>query len=69
MSPPLIFLALIGVAMRSWICALPMAAAIPRILWQLGPQWRGILHGAKAAARACSKRKTAAIRRSGIVTD
>ena len=43
MSPVLLFLALYGLAQRSWIHILPMALTLPRLLFQLSPQWRGIL--------------------------
>jgi hypothetical protein len=45
MSPLLILLALAGAASRSWVCLLPLAMTVPRILWQLAPQWAGIRHG------------------------
>ena len=51
MSPVLIFLALIGMAVRSWIYVIPLAMSLPRILWQLTPQWHGIWHGLKLAWR------------------
>ncbi|HEV3333166.1 MAG TPA: hypothetical protein VG096_19400 [Bryobacteraceae bacterium] len=52
MSPVLIFLALIGLAARSWIYIVPLAMSLPRLLWQLTPQWLGIWHGLKLAARS-----------------
>ena len=45
LSPLLIWLAMIGAATRSWAFALPWAMTAPRILFQLQPQWKGILHG------------------------
>ena len=48
MSPLLIWLGLIAIAGRSWIDLAPLAMTIPRILFQFGPQWHGILHGLKA---------------------
>ena len=45
MSPLVIWVALAGLALRRWICLSPMALMLPRILWQLAPQWRGIVHG------------------------
>ncbi|MGH9614004.1 MAG: hypothetical protein ACRD4P_13080, partial [Bryobacteraceae bacterium] len=47
MSPLLIWLGLIAIVERSWINLAPLAMTIPRILFQLGPQWHGILHGLK----------------------
>ena len=48
MSPLLIWLGLIAIVERSWINLAPLALTIPRILFQLEPQWHGILHGLKA---------------------
>jgi hypothetical protein len=48
MSPLLIFLALIGIADRSWIYLVPMALALPRVLYEDIQQWRGIFHGLKS---------------------
>jgi len=45
MSPLLICLALLAVATRFWWNLLPLAMVGPRILFQLGPQWKGILRG------------------------
>ena len=45
MSPLLIWLGLAGVARRSWLLLLPLAMVIPRIFFQLGPQWSRVLHG------------------------
>jgi len=45
MSPLVIWLALIGMAQHSWLYFLPWALTCPRLLFQLGPEWRGILHG------------------------
>jgi hypothetical protein len=42
MSPLLIFLGLIAIADRSWIFLVPLAMTLPRVLYQLMPQWRGI---------------------------
>ena len=50
MSPLLVLLALQGVASRWWWNLLPVCMAVPRILWQLKPQWDrvvlGLLRGA-----------------------
>ncbi|HWB87180.1 MAG TPA: hypothetical protein VG675_23755 [Bryobacteraceae bacterium] len=45
MSPLLFFLAVVGAAARRWVFLLPLVMAVPRLLFQLGPQWKGILHG------------------------
>jgi hypothetical protein len=45
MSPLLIWLVMAGLAARRWLFLTPLAMAIPRILFQLAPQWRGIWHG------------------------
>lgn len=45
MSPLLIWLALAGVASGRWVFLTPLAMTMPRILFQLSPQWRGIWHG------------------------
>lgn len=45
MSPLLIWLAMAGVASGRWMFLAPLAMALPRILFQLAPQWRGIWHG------------------------
>jgi hypothetical protein len=47
MSPILVFLGLIGLASRSWIYGLPLMLIAPRILFQLSPQWHGILRCVK----------------------
>lgn len=52
MSPLLIWLALIGIAEGSWLYHLPLAMTCLRPLFQLGPQWHGILHGLKLTWRA-----------------
>jgi hypothetical protein len=44
-SPLLIFVGLLGISERRWWKLAPLALVIPRILWQLQPQWKGILHG------------------------
>jgi hypothetical protein len=44
-SPLLIFLGVLAVEKRWWWGLGPMAMVLPRILWQLGPQWKGILRG------------------------
>jgi hypothetical protein len=49
MSPVLIFLGLTGLASRSWMYAAPLVLTIPRIVFQLTPQWHGILRHLKAA--------------------
>jgi hypothetical protein len=45
MSPLLVCLALLGVAARFWWNLVPLGMVAPRILFQLGPQWKGILRG------------------------
>jgi hypothetical protein len=45
MSPLLIWLALMGAASRQWPFVLPLAMTVPRLLFQLGPQWWRIVHG------------------------
>lgn len=45
MSPLLICLALLAVARRFYWNLVPLAMALPRVLFQLGPQWKGILRG------------------------
>jgi hypothetical protein len=42
-SPLLISVAMAGLARRSWWGLAPLAMVLPRVLWQLGPQWNGIL--------------------------
>jgi hypothetical protein len=44
-SPLLICCALWGVARRKWIALAPAAFTLPRLLFQLEPQVKGVLHG------------------------
>jgi hypothetical protein len=44
-TPLMILVALAGVKRRSWWMLAPVALALPRLLFQLGPQWKGILRG------------------------
>jgi hypothetical protein len=43
-SPLLLLLVLIALRDRWWWGLAPLAAVLPRILWQLTPQFKGILH-------------------------
>jgi len=49
MSPVLLFLAMIGAATGRPAWFVPLALVLPRFLFQLSPQWRGILQGVKQA--------------------
>ncbi|HYZ84777.1 MAG TPA: hypothetical protein VE621_10255 [Bryobacteraceae bacterium] len=50
MSPLLLFVAWEGIRSRWWLFAVPMAVVVPRIIYQFGPQWKGVLRGIHAAA-------------------
>jgi hypothetical protein len=54
LSPLLIWLALIGAAERFWQNCLPLAMAAPRLLFQLEPQWHGIVHSVRIALRGAA---------------
>jgi hypothetical protein len=45
LSPLLIWLGMEGLRSRSWTFLLPLGLMAPRLLFQLQPQWRGILLG------------------------
>lgn len=50
LSPLLLALAVDGLYQRRTLLLSPMLLVIPRIVFQLGPQWKGILRGIRAAA-------------------
>src|SRR5262249_35160222 len=50
MSPLLISVALVGVRKRRWYTLFPLVLVLPRILFQLATEFRGVLHGLLRAA-------------------
>jgi hypothetical protein len=45
MSPLLLMVALAGVRRRRWWTLAPICMVLPRILFQLATEWRGVWHG------------------------